>query len=222
VNIIDMISRLRKTEIPQELVFIDGSIIQVQLAEGRVEHQGVQVGFPKIDQRLQLSTSGTVGLIDRELSVGLGIPVPLEMLARRGSVQQIGVPQVTLPVRGTLDSPYVDWKALRGDSADLLSLVSAALGDEAPGTAALIDVASGLTEGKADEAIGAAVDLIKELRQRRQDRKARSSSGSSSRSDPGVLQPIDQQSDESSKQEPPRRPLRDALKNILGGNNSGS
>lgn len=222
VNIIDMISRLRKTEIPQELVFIDGSIIQVQLAEGRVEHQGVQVGFPKIDQRLQLSTSGTVGLIDRELSVGLGIPVPLEMLARRGSVQQIGVPQVTLPVRGTLDSPYVDWKALRGDSADLLSLVSAALGDEAPGTAALIDVASGLTEGKADEAIGAAVDLIKELRQRRQDRKARSSSGSSSRSDPGVLQPIDQKSDESSKQEPPRRPLRDALKNILGGNNSGS
>ena len=49
VNIIDMISRLRKTEIPQELVFIDGSIIQVALAEGRVEHQGVHVELP-IDQ----------------------------------------------------------------------------------------------------------------------------------------------------------------------------
>lgn len=216
VNIIDMISRLRKTEIPQELVFIDGSIIQVVLAEGRVEHQGVQVGFPKIDQRLQLSTSGSVGLVDRQLDVGLGIPVPLEMLARRESVQQIGVPQVTLPVRGTIESPYVDWKSLRGDSADLLSLVSAALGDEAPGTAAIIDVASGVTSGKADEAIGAAVDLIKELRQRRLERKAKSSS----QSDPGPIQPIDQKSNEPSKSESPRRPLRDALKNILGGNTS--
>jgi len=216
VNIIDMISRLRNTQIPQELVFIDGSIIQVALAEGRVEHQGVQVGFPKIDQRLQLSTSGSVGLVDRQLDVGLGIPVPLEMLARRESVQQIGVPQVTLPVRGTIESPYVDWKSLRGDSADLLSLVSAALGDEAPGTAAIIDVASGVTSGKADEAIGAAVDLIKELRQRRLERKAKSSS----QFDPGPIQPIDQKSNEPSKSDSPRRPLRDALKNILGGNTS--
>jgi len=213
VNIIDMISRLRKTEIPQELVFIDGSIIQVKLAEGRVEHQGVQVGFPRIDQRLQLSSAGTVGLIDKEISIGLGIPVPLEMLARRESVQQIGVPQVTLPVRGTIESPYVDWKSLRGDSADLLSLVSAALGDEAPGTAALIEVASGVTGGNADEAIGAAVDLIKELRQRRLQRKARSAEDS----DPGRIQPIDQKSAPSDKPETPRRPLRDALKNILGG-----
>lgn len=217
VNIIDMISRLRKTEIPQELVFIDGSIIQVALAQGRVEHQGVQVGFPKIDQRLQLSTSGSVGLVDRQLDVGLRIPVPLEMLARRESVQQIGVPQVSLPVRGTIESPYVDWKSLRGDSADLLSLVSAALGEEAPGTAAIIDVASGVTSGKADEAIGAAVDLIKELRQRRLERKAKSSS----QSDPGPIQPIDQKSNEPSKSESPRRPLRDALKNILGGSSSG-
>ncbi|RLT14692.1 MAG: hypothetical protein DWI26_06310, partial [Planctomycetota bacterium] len=44
VNIIDMIAKLRKTDIPQELVFIDGSVIQVQLADGRVEHRGVQVG----------------------------------------------------------------------------------------------------------------------------------------------------------------------------------
>ena len=217
VNIIDMISRFRKTQIPQELVFIDGSVIQVQMADGRVEHQGVQVGFPKVDQRLQLSSSGSVGLVDRQLDLGLGIPVPLEMLARRESVQQIGVPQVTLPVRGTIDSPYVDWKSLRGDSADLLSLVSAALGDEAPGTAAIIDAASGLASGNADEAIGAAVDLIKELRARRQERKAMSAS----QKDPGALGPIDQTSSEPTKPEAPRRPLRDALKNILGGNSSG-
>ena len=232
VNIIDMIAKLRKTEIPQELVFIDGSVIQVQLADGRVEHRGVQVGFPKIDQRLQLSTSGTVGLVDRQIDLGLGVPVPLEMLARRESVQQIGVPQVTLPVRGTIDSPFVDWKSLRGESADLLSLVSAALGDEAPGTAALIDLASGVTDGKADEAIGAAVDLIKELRARRLERKARtnteSQNGSLKQIDGRQIdgqeinaQEIDGSGKDPTKTEAPRRPLRDALKNILGGSSPG-
>ena len=232
VNIIDMIAKLRKTEIPQELVFIDGSVIQVQLADGRVEHRGVQVGFPKIDQRLQLSTSGTVGLVDRQIDLGLGVPVPLEMLARRESVQQIGVPQVTLPVRGTIDSPFVDWKSLRGESADLLSLVSAALGDEAPGTAALIDLASGVTDGKADEAIGAAVDLIKELRARRLERKARtnteSQNGSLKQIDGQQIdgqeinaQEIDGSGKDPTKTEAPRRPLRDALKNILGGSSPG-
>jgi hypothetical protein len=210
-------------------VFIDGSVIQVQLADGRVEHRGVQVGFPKIDQRLQLSTSGTVGLVDRQIDLGLGVPVPLEMLARRESVQQIGVPQVTLPVRGTIDSPFVDWKALRGDSADLLSLVSAALGDEAPGTAALIDLASGVTDGKADEAIGAAVDLIKELRARRLERKTRTDTepradAKTTRADAkipgGSLQEIDGSGKDPTKTEAPRRPLRDALKNILGGSSS--
>jgi hypothetical protein len=168
-------------------------------------------------------------LVDRQIDLGLGVPVPLEMLARRESVQQIGVPQVTLPVRGTIDSPFVDWKALRGDSADLLSLVSAALGDEAPGTAALIDLASGVTDGKADEAIGAAVDLIKELRARRLERKTRTDTDpradAKTRTDAkipdGSLQEIDGSGKDPTKTEAPRRPLRDALKNILGGSSSG-
>ena len=103
----------------------------------------------------------------------------------------------------------------------MLALVSAALGDEAPATAALIEAASGVTSGKADEAIGAAVDMIKELRQRRQERKAKSAASKEDGSrEPGSIQPIDEKSQDPSKQEAPKRPLRDALKNILGGNAS--
>ncbi|MFN5392480.1 MAG: hypothetical protein ACK5EO_01160, partial [Planctomycetota bacterium] len=65
------------------------------------------------------------------------------------------------------------------------------------------------------EAIGAAVDLIKELRQRRLERKARSVE----ESDSGRIQPIDQNNSPSNKTDAPKRPLRDALKNILGGAN---
>ncbi len=216
LNVLDMIAKFRKTEPSHELVFIDGSIIQVQIENGKVEHRGVQVGLPRIDQRLQLSSNGSVGLIDRSLNVALGIPVPIEMLARRESVQQIGVPQISLPIRGTTDSPYVDWKALRGDSADLISLISAALGDEAPATAAILDAASNITDGKADQAIGAAVDVIKELRQRRLERKQQQQQQQQQQQKPTQIDSASK-SDPSTKNDPPRRPLRDALKNILSG-----
>jgi hypothetical protein len=219
-----MIAKFRKTEPAYELVFIDGSVIQVQIENGKIEHRGVQVGLPRIDQRLQLSSNGSVSLIDRSLNIALGIPIPIEMLARRESVQQIGVPQISLPIRGTTDSPYVDWKALRGDSADLISLISAALGDEAPATAAILDAASNITDGKADQAIGAAVDILKELRQRRLERKQQQQQkptaiDSASERDPFTKKDPNPKTDQTPKTDQPRRPLRDALKNILSGSN---
>ena len=217
LNVLDMIARFRQKESEHELVFVDGSIIQLQAKDGKLEHRGVQVGLPKIDPRLQMSSSGSVGLLDRTLDMGVGIPVPLELLARRESVQSIGIPQMTLPIRGTLDSPVVDWKALRHDSADLLSLISAALGEEAPGTAAAMDALSGLSEGKADQAIGAAIDVIKELRLRRQERRQQSEQPTT------PVVPIDQRQDAPESSPPAgRRPLRDALKGLLRGDSNGS
>lgn len=211
LNILDMIAKFRGKEPVYELVFIDGSKIDVAVIDGKIDHQGVEIGLPRVDPRLQLSSSGRVGMMDQTLDLLVGFPVPLEMLARRESVQQLGVPQITLPIRGTLDKPVVDWKSMRSESADLLSLISAALGEEAPGTSAAIDVLGAVTEGQADEAIGAAVDLLKELRRLRQERRARGSDPSRG-SDP-PLQDIDDKRPPAS----PRRPLRDALRNLRGG-----
>ncbi|MFN7734232.1 MAG: hypothetical protein ACK5OB_20215 [Pirellula sp.] len=230
LNVLDMIAKFRKAEPVHELVFVDGSVVLVSAHDGVIEHQGVQIGLPKIDPRLQINSAGNVGIVNRVLDLGVGIPVPLEMLARRESVQSIGVPQITLPIRGTLDSPYVDWKGLRHDSADLLTLISAALGDEAPGTAAAIGALSGVAEGNADQAIGAAIDLIRELRQKRQERKkssagAAASSGVAGNGIPTANDPfLDASAEDTSKSNntpedasAPRRPLRDALKNLLNG-----
>jgi hypothetical protein len=212
LNILDMIAKFRGKEPVHELVFIDGSRIDVTAADGMIDHRGVQIGLPKVDPRLQLSSSGRVGIINQDLDLQVGFPVPLEMLARRESVQQLGVPQITLPIRGTLDKPVVDWKSMRTESADLLSLISAALGEEAPGTSAAIDIFGAVTDGQADEAIGAAVDLLKELRRLRQERRSKGS-GPSSDTYPSIKDIDDRQQQPSS----PRRPLRDALKNLRGG-----
>jgi hypothetical protein len=211
MSILEMIAKFRGKEPVYELVFIDGSRIDVSAIDGMIDHQGIEIGLPKVDPRLQMSSAGRVGIVNQELDLQVGFPVPLEMLARRESVQQLGVPQITLPIRGTIEQPVVDWKSMRNESSDLMSLIAAALGEEAPGTAAAIDVLGAVTEGKADEAIGAAVDLVKELRRLRQERRAKGNSPSLD-SDP-KLKEIDQQ------QSPPtpRRPLRDALKNLRGG-----
>jgi len=208
INILEMIARFRNTDVVNELVFVDGSLIEITLDDERVFHKGVQVGLPKLDSRMQITSSGSVGLVDKSLDVQLGIPVPVEFLAKRDSVKQIGIPQVILPVRGTLESPAVDWTAMRHDSADLLTVISDALGNEAPGAAAAVGALSGLAGGDADQAIGAAVDVLKELRKRRQERAKQAESKSPSDS---------RQSSEDSQQSPARRPIRDALKNILNG-----
>jgi hypothetical protein len=205
INMLDMIAKLRNKESAHELVFVDGSRIEVEMANERVSHAGVKAGLPRVDPRLQVSTEGSVGILDRSLELQLSIPVPLEQLARRDAVQELGVPLITLPIRGTLDQPVVDWNSMRHDSSDLLTLVSAALRDDAPGTSAAIGALSGVAKGDADEAIGAAVDLIREIRERRQQRK---------KSELDEKPPGDEAG---SNEGPPRRPLRDSLRNILRG-----
>lgn len=206
---LDILGRLFQTEVPHELVFVDGSRINVEVGGGVVKHGGVRAGLPRVDQRLQIATSGAVGIKDRSLILDIEIPVPLAQLARKESIKQLGVPSITLPVRGTLEEPELDWKTLREDSAGLLSVMSSVLGKDSPLAGNLVGALSNVAEGQADQAIETGVDLVKELVQRHHERK-KSQQDSGTERDSG-----------SSEQDSPKksRPLRDTLKNILRGNN---
>ncbi len=169
---IDFIGRVRGREFPHELVFVDGSEVQVQVADGRVHHEGLEFGFPKMDERFQIATSGDVGLKDKSLDLIVQVPVPVEQIARRESVQQLGVPTLKLPITGTLDEPKLNWNAMRGDATALLGTIKTALGDDAPTTAKVVGAIESLAGGEADQTISAAVDLIQQLRERRQANQA--------------------------------------------------
>lgn len=210
-NILEMIAKLRGKDPVYELVFIDGSRIDVTAADGMIDHQGVQIGLPKIDPRLQITSAGRVGIIEPELDLQVGIPVPIEMVARRESVQQLGIPQISLPIRGTIEKPVIDWTSMRQESSDLIGLIAAALGQEAPGSAAAFDILGAVTQGEADGAISATVDLFKEFRKWRQ--------GSRGNANPSAPEtdPSAEENGDRPTQSAPRRPLRDALKNLRGG-----
>jgi hypothetical protein len=206
VSLLDWVSHIRGKESQHELVFVDGSEIKVSVADERVRHSGMKAGLPKLDPRLQIASEGSVGLADRSLDLLLDVPVPIEQIARRESVQQLGVPSLKLPIRGTLDAPVVDWKSLRGDSATLLGMISGTLRNEAPGTSAAVEVLSNIAEGSSDDAIAATVDLIRQLRQRRQAAQESEDQKPSEENGP----PDNQDSKE-------RRPFRGVLRDLLRG-----
>ena len=145
-----------------------------------------------------------MGLVDRSLDLSVEIPVPIEQLARREKVQQLGVPRIKLPVGGTLDDPEIKWDVMRGESALLFSAIAGTLQSDAPIASTIVDAIGDLTEGKADQAIATAVDFVKNLRQRRAQEKTNRSEE--------ILPP-----DAQPKEAEPRRPFRDALKKVFKG-----
>jgi len=205
VGALDALANLRGKEPNHELVFVDGSHVIVKMADERIFHSGLEAGLPRLDSRLQVATEGSVGLADRSLDLRLEIPVPIEQIARREAIQKMGVPRIKLPIGGTLDHPEVQWDVMRGESATLLSVIAGRLQSEAPITSTVVDTIGNVTEGQADEAIAAAVDFVKALRERRNQNKTNSDSRDNNTKD------------EQSAEPERRRPLRDALRKVLKG-----
>ena len=203
VGVLDALANLRGKEASHELVFVDGSQVVIQVADGRMFHSGLEAGLPKLDPRLQIASQGYVGLVDRSLDLSVEVPIPIEQFARREKVQQLGVPRVKLPIGGTLDDPEIKWDAMRGESALLLSLIAGKLQNDAPITSTIVDAIGDVTEGKADEAIATAVDFVRNLRQRKAQENAIKSD---------EVLPT-----EKKKESEPRRPFRDALKKVIKG-----
>jgi hypothetical protein len=207
-RLLDILARIRGTDSVYELVFIDNSKIEIEVANKKVSHKGLEFGFPRIDPRLQLSSSGSVELGSRGLDLVVQVPVPLEQLASREKVRELGVPRIGIAVRGTLDDPKVDISAMRGESADLIASVRQQLGPEAPAVNAALGAVEGLASGEADIAITAAVDLIREIQRRRQ--ANRESQGNAEGSDSNSAKPDSQTPSTQSQQ-----PIRDAIRNRL-------
>ncbi|MCC6510518.1 MAG: hypothetical protein IT423_15560 [Pirellulaceae bacterium] len=197
-RMLDFVAMTRKVQPVHEIVFVDDSVIDLTVGDQRVHHSGLRFGLPKMDSRFQVATSGSVGIEDKSLELFIDIPVPVEQLARREEVQRLGVPTLQLPITGTLNDPKLNWEAMRGDAAQLLGVIRETLADDAPATASVVAAMEGLAEGKADESIAAAIDLIQQIRQRRQADK--STSGTQSDQPPAK------------KSQPVRDALRDLLK----------
>jgi hypothetical protein len=206
IDAIGFLSVLRNQEIPAELVFVDGSKVEIVLQDQTVSHSGLEAGLPRVDQRLQISSQGSVGLVNKKLDLLVKVPVPVEQLALREKVRELGVPQLGLPIRGTLEKPELDWTVFRKESGLLLALMSGQVQSEAPVLGGVVSALGGVAEGRADEAIDAAAVLVQQIRERRQRRAEQTAAEQSENAE---------NSENSRESRPSRRPVLDALRKAI-------
>jgi hypothetical protein len=157
-----------------KLQLVADSRISFELADQRMYHEGLAFGLPELDPRLIFESRGSVGA-DRSLDMEVLVPVPLELLARRDSVRELGIPQLTVPVRGTLDAPQVDFSAVISDVGSMLGNIGTQLesSGEAPGLSAVFRAIDQASNQGDPQAITASLgDVFKAVRERRQQRFA--------------------------------------------------
>jgi len=106
---------------PPAILFAEEANVDFRLADRRVWHKGLEFGLPlaKPGQRLDLESSGSVGLDDGSLDLTLRLPIPADLPQDRPLLAALSGKQVSVGIAGVLGEPKVVFdgsiKAMAGD-----------------------------------------------------------------------------------------------------------
>lgn len=92
---------------PPTVRFADDAHIDFRLGDRRVWHTGLEFGMPlkQPGLRLDVHSSGSVGLDDDSLDLKLELPIPAALPQDRPVIASLAGRKVSVGVRGTLDDP---------------------------------------------------------------------------------------------------------------------
>jgi hypothetical protein len=108
---------------PPAIRIADESHVEFQLADRRVWHKGLAFGFPlaKPGQRLDLRSSGSVGLRDKSLDLKLELPIPGDLPQDRPLLASLAGRTLTARIGGELGAPRVNLEGtLRGTAGEVV------------------------------------------------------------------------------------------------------
>ena len=95
---------------PPSIRIADQSHVDFRLADRRVWHKGLAFGFPlaKPGQRLDLQSSGSVGLQDKSLDLKLELPIPGDLPQERPLLASLAGRTLAVRIGGELGAPRVN------------------------------------------------------------------------------------------------------------------
>jgi len=132
-------------KLPPDAVTVEEETVTFRMAQGRIHHSRLPFRL----QRLQVTTSGSVGMDDRSLEMVAKLALPEDLWDERPLLAN---KTLRIPIGGTLDKPKIDGKAvlqsLRESGLEVLS--------------------DAWTKGQLDLS-----EIFKAVRQRRQERRER-------------------------------------------------
>ncbi len=117
------VATLLGAEMPSKVRLADASVVNFELRDRRVHHEGLAFGLPEIDPTLLVRTSGSVGL-DKTLDLRVEVPVALNLAFKGPIAQRVSGKTVQLAVTGTLDDPKVALPPEKGLVKQFANLVS--------------------------------------------------------------------------------------------------
>ena len=113
-----------KLPIPQSIRIADQSHIEFVLADRRMSHKGLAFGVPlaKPGQRLDIRSSGSVGLDDKKLDLKLELPIPADLPQDRPLLAALSGRTFSVGVGGFLGEPRIDFDgSLRANAGGVVA-----------------------------------------------------------------------------------------------------
>ena len=110
--------------IPQSIRIADESHIEFALADRRMSHKGLAFGVPlaKPGQRLDIRSSGSVGLDDKTLQLKLELPIPADLPQDRPLLAALSGRTFSVGVGGLLGEPRIDFDgSLRANAGGVVA-----------------------------------------------------------------------------------------------------
>jgi len=110
--------------IPQSIRIADESHVEFHLADRRMSHKGLAFGVPlaKPGQRLDIRSSGSVGLDDKKLDLKLELPIPADLPQDRPLLAALSGRTFSVGVGGFLGEPRIDFDgSLRANAGGVVA-----------------------------------------------------------------------------------------------------
>ncbi len=132
-------------DVPLSFELARDSVVQFEMQDGRVYHEGFELGLGNF----RLRTHGSVGL-DQTIDIVAEIELPGDALTDRPFLQALASKTIVLPIGGTFEEPQIDAQALGRSSLDaVLGALDALAGEESTDEASVLEIleATGLLGG---------------------------------------------------------------------------
>lgn len=113
-----------RIQVPTSIRIADDSQISFRMEDRRMWHEGLEFGFPlpRGGSRLDLTSSGSVGLDDKVLDLKLALPFPADLPADRPVLATLAGKTVSIGIGGKLGEPRIDFDgSIRGVAADVIA-----------------------------------------------------------------------------------------------------
>lgn len=113
-----------RIQVPTSIRVADDSQISFRMEDRRMWHEGLEFGFPlpRVGSRLDLTSSGSVGLDDKILDLKLALPFPADLPADRPVLATLAGKTVSIGIGGKLGEPRIDFDgSIRGVATDVIA-----------------------------------------------------------------------------------------------------